>query len=230
MQERTREPHLDPAMLTRRLAVAVAIAAASSPLEAQVMNFDSFANYPGAVQFIPSCYTENGFTLTAQGEACGDQGRIGVWGDAAPANEAPATAAFTNYGFSVMQFTKQGGGPFSLTSVDLFPIFGPNNTGGPTTTVRFVGTYADNTTTTQDFTYDNTITNYFTATLDNSFTNLQSASLQVIAGGENGWTQFDNVTFNGAIATPEPASLALVGTGLIALGSAVRRRRKTMTV
>ena len=199
------------------MTLALATATASG-LQAQVVTYNQFAN-SGQYTFIPNCYVENGFRTTSVGQACGESGSLGVWGSGLPQFEAPDVAVFNNYGQSVM-FTLAASGAFSLSSIDLFPIYGPTNS---TINILFSGTHSDLSVNTFNFAFDGNSTGYSTATFDpNLFSDLTSATL---LSSSDTFVQFDNITFN-ATSAPEPASLGLFATGLIGVVGAIKRRRR----
>jgi hypothetical protein len=93
-------------------------------------------------------------------------------------------------------------------------------TGATTTHPTFHGTY-----TKLLVTPGSTLDQYFGPVLlsDFNFTVTTGISLTNLFLGANGDTTTGNIT-DGAIHTPEPASIALFGSGLVLLGGAIRRR------
>ncbi len=90
-----------------------------------------------------------------------------------------------------------------------------------TSTLNIIGTYADNSTTTQTITGLSGVTTFQTYMLNASFENLKSIEF-VASGAANVRALYDNFTVNAA-AVPEPAPMALLAIGL--LGLALSRKK-----
>jgi hypothetical protein len=110
---------------------------------ATVIDFESLANSGAGVYGVASPYSEDGFTLTALG--LGTNGFVtfgtgeGRYGGSA--------ALYNNDGGGVTQLTRDGGGLFGITSINLAKDARFGNA-----PITFVGTFADATTVTQSFT------------------------------------------------------------------------------
>lgn len=59
-----------------------------------------------------------------------------------------------------------------------------------------------------------------------AFTDAHPFSSVIVSASDNGAFSFDYLSFAPAITTPEPSSMALIGTGLVALVPTVLRRRR----
>jgi hypothetical protein len=207
------------------LALAAPTARAQSPFT-MTFNEISLSDPAGVgVVNVPNCYTGGGpLRITVVGESCGLPAMGGVPALVAftPANGTGYTgsaALNNNLGFSV-DFAAIAGGTFSLSSIDLAPIF---LIGSPAMRVTFVGMragMADLTRTCDIAAGASALTRCAFA----DFTNLTSVRMTPPAPDFS--VQFDNVsgTLNTAVI-PEPATVALVGAGLLGAGAFARRRR-----
>lgn len=171
--------------------------------ETNVTNQLSYSNL--FASYLGSTYTEDGFVFSSSG-----------WIEGLHSLAAPA-ATYNNHSYA---FGESLGGTTTLSTADnsLFSISSLNLFRSPwiwNTTVTFVGTKADTTTVSQNFTFTNN--NWNTLTFGAGFTNL--ASLQ--------WTQtsiyvVDNLNVT---AVPEPETYAMLLAGLGLLGWARRRQQ-----
>lgn len=168
---------------------------------ANVTNQLAYSNLLGS--YLGTSYTEDGFVFTSSGPG---PDRLG----------APALT-YNNGSYAFGQ-TPLGTTTLSTADSSLFSISSLNLARSPwiwNTTVTFIGTKADSSTVSQNFTFTNN--NWNTLTFGAGFTNL--ASLQ--------WTQssiyfVDNLN---VAAVPEPETYAMLLAGLGLVGWARRRRQ-----
>ncbi|RZA32552.1 MAG: PEP-CTERM sorting domain-containing protein [Lysobacteraceae bacterium] len=159
----------------------------------------------GAFRCEPTAQTSGGMKFTHDFYAC-------FYSPANPA-DFPTTPSSTTMavGLSDTRMSRVDGSLFDLQSVEL--AFGPFNHGGRTADTTLVtGTFANggtvSTTLTVGFGFD-------TFTLN--WANLSSVTFGALSGEE--YMAFDNITYTDAAVgdVPEPASIALLGAGLLGL-------------
>jgi len=181
----------------------------------------SFAQ--ATITFTPGCatggfvdrgptYIEAGFTLTSPD--------LASWCADAPHYGGPA--AFLNYGGTSGQLTKVGGGTFTANSIDLAHVY--NGSFG-TQSFTFTGNLFGGGAVFETFTIaaQSGTPSFQTFNFAPTFTNLTSLDL---ATQDPSYYQFTNVKLDAVTATPEPASLVLMATGLFGV-AAVRRKRRS---
>jgi hypothetical protein len=192
------------------LAIALAVPVAAS---AQVMTFAQTACTQGNYHSFPSTYTEAGYTLVTPGNA----------GFASWCNDSDNYAGvgmFINSFDGTAQLTQNGGGTFAIKAIELSYFFGGSWPAQPFT---FFGNLSGGGTISQTFTIGPQLGGHPTFVpfiFDAQWTNLASVDFSV-----NHWPgyQFTNVSLESSV--PEPASMALFGTGLVGVFGFIRRRR-----
>ena len=214
------------------LCAAIAVAAPVAHAQATTLTFNGLTPVDDSgIRFVNNCYEESGFRVTLVGMGCtggGTDPAFGTWTAGNPEYFTGSPALFNNVDGAV-QFTAVSGQAFSFQSIGLGSFLGSL---GNETSVLFTGMLAGGGTVTRTvvvpggmFPAPATLTNFvFTG-----FTNLSALQLTVTSPDVPGLrnVQFDNVVFGAAQSVvPEPATVVLFGSGMVALGLVTLRRRR----
>ena len=201
-----------------------ALALVASAASAQTtLTFNALtATDMSGVRYVNNCYVESGVRITVVGLACGTEAALATWTPDNPLYYTGSPALYNNLGASV-DFMADGGGALSLTSIDLAPLLGGF---GNATTVSFMGTMVGGGSMTQTFNVPGMTTALSTYAFGAGWTNLSGFRMTVTGPTFEPYVQFDNVRLSvGPTSTvPEPSTVALVASGLLALGAVARRR------
>ena len=189
-----------------KFAFTIALAAGLHVIaNAQVIDFEDLNNNGSSYTLYGDHFTSDGFLFTDLGHP-GDSQAFASWTAGLPQYYTGSVAPFLNYNNDLLTMTKVGGGTFSVSQIALADVFLHSNNSSVT--------FTDNNSNSETVTMtDGThLLNYAL-----NFNNITSLTWN---SGSIESTQFDNIHVS---AAPEPASMTLVGLGVLGL---LRKRRR----
>ncbi len=176
---------------------------------ADTINFNTLEQAGSNYINVPDPYTESGYRISNGGALYFAQQSNYQYAGSAGLHERIANGLLT--------LARVDGGTFTLVSIDLSILANY----GSSPPVTFTGFISGGGTVTQIFTP--TVFGFRTFTFNSGFTNLTSVTWRQ-GTGEDSAHQFDNIVVSNV---PEPASMILLGSGLLGIAGALRRRSRS---
>jgi hypothetical protein len=181
---------------------------AASTTRADTLTFNTLEQAGSSLIHISDPYFESGYRIQNGGELYSAQQSNILYAGSAGLHERISNGLIT--------LSRADGNTFTLTSIDL-SVLHPQ---GTSPAVVFVGTQSGGGTVTQTFT-PNTF-GFQTFVFSSSFTNLINVTWHQGTDELNAH-EFDNIVVS---SVPEPASMILLGSGLMGIAAKLRRRLK----